>query len=148
MPRTSRGRVDYYEIAVRQFEQQILPDDLPSTTVWSYGSVNHPGTFNYPAFTIEAVRTASDVDSMPLTVGQKVYVGFKQMHALPTPISSLRIVASGGRTADNIARMADKGKFDLVVMGSHGHGRLANLVLGSTASKVVAQCGVPVLLVR
>jgi bilirubin oxidase len=22
--------------------------------VWSYGSVNHPGTFNYPAFTIEA----------------------------------------------------------------------------------------------
>ena len=54
MPRTSRGRVDYYEIAVRQFEQQILPADLPSTTVWSYGSVNHPGTFNYPAFTIEA----------------------------------------------------------------------------------------------
>ena len=26
------------------------------------------------------------------------------MHALPTPISSLRLVASGGRTADNIAR--------------------------------------------
>jgi spore coat protein A len=23
------------------------------TTVWSYGSVNHPGSFNYPAFTIE-----------------------------------------------------------------------------------------------
>jgi hypothetical protein len=54
MPRTSHGRVDYYEIAVRQFEQQILPADLPPTTVWSYGSVNHPGTFNYPAFTIEA----------------------------------------------------------------------------------------------
>jgi bilirubin oxidase len=24
------------------------------TTVWSYGSVHHPTTFNYPAFTIEA----------------------------------------------------------------------------------------------
>jgi spore coat protein A len=24
------------------------------TTVWSYGSVNHPDSFNYPAFTIEA----------------------------------------------------------------------------------------------
>ena len=47
MPRTSRGRVDYYEIAVRQFEQQILPADHPPTTVWSYGSVNHPETFNY-----------------------------------------------------------------------------------------------------
>jgi FtsP/CotA-like multicopper oxidase with cupredoxin domain len=50
-----RGRpIDHYEIAVRQFAQQILPASFPQTTVWSYGSVNHPGTFNYPAFTIEA----------------------------------------------------------------------------------------------
>ncbi len=66
MPRTKRLRVigakniDYYEIAVRQFEQQILPAGLPATTVWSYGSLKKPGTvaeggtFNYPAFTIEA----------------------------------------------------------------------------------------------
>jgi bilirubin oxidase len=55
--------VDYYEIAVRQFEQQVLPafrcgpygaKACPKTTVWSYGSPSHPGTFNYPAFTIEA----------------------------------------------------------------------------------------------
>jgi bilirubin oxidase len=48
------NNIDYYEIAVRQFTQQILPTDMPATTVWSYGSVNHPQTFNYPAFTIEA----------------------------------------------------------------------------------------------
>jgi bilirubin oxidase len=59
MPVTSTiseaGRqVQYYEIAVRQFSQQVLPGGLPATTVWSYGSVNHPATFNYPAFTIEA----------------------------------------------------------------------------------------------
>src|SRR5512133_748784 len=60
MPRTAappavRG-VDYYEIAVRQFRQRILPQSmgLEPTTVWSYGSVDHPGSFNYPAFTIEA----------------------------------------------------------------------------------------------
>lgn len=51
---------EYYEIAVRQFEQQILPgtdtDDnlLPATKIWGYGSVNHPESFRYPAFTIEA----------------------------------------------------------------------------------------------
>ena len=49
-----RAQVDYYEIAVRQFEQQILPPDLPVTTVWSYGARNAPASFNYPAFTIEA----------------------------------------------------------------------------------------------
>lgn len=45
---------DYYEIAVRQFQQQVLPAPLPPTTVWGYGSANHPGTFNFPSFTIEA----------------------------------------------------------------------------------------------
>jgi spore coat protein A, manganese oxidase len=55
MPLTaSEDTVDYYRIAVRQFRQQILPAPLPRTTVWSYGSVDHPATFNYPAFTIEA----------------------------------------------------------------------------------------------
>jgi spore coat protein A len=55
MPRTRRASgVDYYEIAVRQFRQQILPAGMPATTVWSYGSIHHPNTFNYPAFTVEA----------------------------------------------------------------------------------------------
>ena len=62
MPRSGnlhgkKGRgVDYYRIGVRQFEQEILPPGmgLGPTKVWSYGSVDHPETFNYPAFTIEA----------------------------------------------------------------------------------------------
>jgi bilirubin oxidase len=55
MPQTARlSSIDYYEIAVRQFRQQILPPSLPATTVWSYGSVQQPSTFHYPAFTIEA----------------------------------------------------------------------------------------------
>ena len=45
---------DYYQISVQQFNQQILPAPFGSTTVWGYGSAAHPGTHNYPAFTIEA----------------------------------------------------------------------------------------------
>jgi bilirubin oxidase len=58
MPRTSqieRRSVDHYVIGVRQFRQQILPAPLPATTVWGYGSQSSRRTFNYPAFTIEAV---------------------------------------------------------------------------------------------
>jgi FtsP/CotA-like multicopper oxidase with cupredoxin domain len=64
MPKTtSTSDLDYYEIAVRQFKQQILPAGMPKTTVWSYASMTNPnppnpnnpdGTLNYPAFTIEA----------------------------------------------------------------------------------------------
>lgn len=47
-----------------------------------------------------------------------------------------------------ISKLATEGKFDLVVMGSHGHGVVANLVMGSVATQVLAHCKVPVLLVR
>ncbi|MDP3650392.1 MAG: universal stress protein [Rhodoferax sp.] len=53
-----------------------------------------------------------------------------------------------GPAGASIAKFAEQGKFDLVVMGSHGHGALANLVMGSVATQVLAHCKVPVLLVR
>jgi spore coat protein A len=73
MPRTdvidAKGKqIDYYEIAVKQFEQFILPEawseanDIDPTTVWSYASlldsrpVAEGGTLNYPALTIEAQK--------------------------------------------------------------------------------------------
>lgn len=61
---------------------------------------------------------------------------------------SVSFVSNTGPVAETIAAAADKGKYDLLMMGSHGHGSLANLVLGSVATRVMAQCGTPVLLVR
>ena len=57
-------------------------------------------------------------------------------------------LAKVGAAGDTIASTAAKGKFDLVIMGSHGHGTLTNLVMGSVATKVLAHCSTPVLLVR
>lgn len=57
-------------------------------------------------------------------------------------------VAKVGPAADTIAAVLKKGKYDLVIMGSHGHSSLGNLVLGSVATKVMAHTETPVLLVR
>jgi FtsP/CotA-like multicopper oxidase with cupredoxin domain len=51
MPSVSR---DTYSIAVRPRVQQVLPTGFPATSVWAYGSTNGAGSFNWPAFTIEA----------------------------------------------------------------------------------------------
>ena len=53
-----------------------------------------------------------------------------------------------GDPGDEIAEFATKGKYDLLIMGSHGHGLFVNLVLGSVATKVLAACKVPVLVIR
>lgn len=60
MPRSRTGTgVDYYEISMKQFAQQILPAGFPSTTVWGYGSVKSASAkglllHNAPSLTIEA----------------------------------------------------------------------------------------------
>lgn len=53
-----------------------------------------------------------------------------------------------GPAADMIAATADKGDFNLLIMGSHGQSSLANLVIGSVATKVLALTKVPLLLIR
>ena len=51
--------IDYYEISVKQFLQQILPAGMPATKVWGYGAVSSDSkrgllVHNAPSLTIEA----------------------------------------------------------------------------------------------
>jgi spore coat protein A, manganese oxidase len=51
--------IDYYEISMKQFSEQILPAGLPATTVWGYGAVTSESkrgllVHNAPSLTIEA----------------------------------------------------------------------------------------------
>ena len=62
MPRSGRTRhdgdlVDVYRIAMRQFDQQVLPTGWPATTVWGYGPEDvgrGQVLFHAPSMTIEA----------------------------------------------------------------------------------------------
>ena len=52
--------IDYYEISMKQFSQQILPAGLPATAVWGYGAVasaNKKGLLIHhaPSLTIETM---------------------------------------------------------------------------------------------
>jgi nucleotide-binding universal stress UspA family protein len=53
-----------------------------------------------------------------------------------------------GDVADEIKAYCEKHHMDMIVMGSHGHGALTNLVMGSVTTKVLAITSVPVLIVR
>ena len=58
-PESGGEEFDYYEISMKQFSQQILPEGLPKTTVWGYGAVSAIAQdalllHNAPSLTIEA----------------------------------------------------------------------------------------------
>jgi nucleotide-binding universal stress UspA family protein len=60
----------------------------------------------------------------------------------------IRTAHASGPAAEEIAAFADAEKPDLIVMGTHGHSSLGNMIMGSVASGVLARCKQPVLLVR
>jgi glycine betaine transporter len=53
-----------------------------------------------------------------------------------------------GNSADSIVEHAKEGRFDLIVMGTHGRRGVAHAILGSVAERVVRTAGCPVLTVR
>lgn len=53
-----------------------------------------------------------------------------------------------GDPGTEIIDMARRGKYDLIIMGSHGRGVLKSLFLGSVVVKVLANSTVPILVIR
>lgn len=53
-----------------------------------------------------------------------------------------------GHPAEEIAKYASERQADLIVVGSHGHGAFAGLLLGSTTNELLARTDKPLLILR
>ena len=58
------------------------------------------------------------------------------------------IIVESGNPVEQILKVADDRNCDLIVVGSHGHSALGELLIGSTAKKLVRRSTKPVLVVR
>jgi nucleotide-binding universal stress UspA family protein len=67
--------------------------------------------------------------------------------SVPDDVGLLRILAHG-KPAREIVQRVESGDYDLIVMGTHGRGRVGEAVVGSVSREVVHRSRTPVLLVR
>ena len=79
--------------------------------------------------------------------------GDKSMERLVARARAAGVRATGaviddGGLADRIVRYAKRERADLIVMGTHGHGVLAKMLLGSVAERVIASAPCPVMTVK
>ncbi len=61
---------------------------------------------------------------------------------------SYRVQWVVGHAAAEILKATQREEAHMIVMGTHGHGLLGTVVMGSVAQRVVAEAEVPVLLVK
>jgi len=95
-----------------------------------------------------------DFDEMPPYVQEKLEAearaALKKSKAVfdQKGIKVETVLEAGMVPANNIISMAEKGKFDRIIMGSTGLSGLGRVFMGSTAAKVVAQAPCEVTVVR
>ena len=65
-----------------------------------------------------------------------------------TTLRAVSAVRMSDEPHDEIIRYAEEENIDLIVMGTHGRGGVARLLMGSVAEKVVRSARCPVLMVR
>jgi universal stress protein A len=53
-----------------------------------------------------------------------------------------------GAVSETIVRFARRQRADLIVMGTHGHGALAKVLLGSVAERVISRAPCPVMTLK
>ena len=62
--------------------------------------------------------------------------------------ASFKYKTGGGHTGSEIVRFAEKGKYDMIVIGARGLGGAKEAFLGSTSNYVMHKTKIPVLVVK
>ena len=102
---------------------------------FTFGAYSEVYVPNIPDLTQEAINTA-----------------LERLTAIKAAVfphgADVESVVYAGRPAPTIVDHAAEGKFDLIVMGTHGRTGLSHLLMGSVAEHVVRTSPCPVLTIR
>jgi nucleotide-binding universal stress UspA family protein len=120
---------------------------------------SHPGWLkDVPKLYVHTVHPPVPYAAAAATVGKKVVDDYytQECKAALAPVCEALTAAgvaheesySIGDIAGEIRDFVARNGVDLVVIGSHGRSALANVALGSVATKIIAMLQVPVLVVR
>jgi len=82
-------------------------------------------------------ETQSDADNLDTYVAALVKLGYKAKSHI-----------GFGTAASSIAEIVNNDHIDFIVMGSHGHKALKDLIFGTTVNSVRHKVNIPVLVVK
>jgi nucleotide-binding universal stress UspA family protein len=140
------------ERAVREAGALFAPRPALVVTMWEPGrafdlALIPARGFELPLSSVD-VRTAAEVDrAMYNEAAQLAQWGAQLANDRGLRAESLA-VADDLTVADTLVRLANEREAAVVVVGAHRHGKLAQLLLGSTSRGVIERARCPVLVVR
>ncbi len=89
--------------------------------------------------------TADKASEMSERVAKHLLAGFRERAAFRSHVSEF---LESGKPASKIIEVAQNWPADVIVMGSHGRGKIQGILLGSVSQEVLHHAPCPVLVLR
>lgn len=99
-----------------------------------------------PLYTVNLGRLLTSLKNQSMKEAKKIIAKAKKICAQNGIVFNAKIIY--GNEAWEITEFANYKKFDLIVMGSRGLGKMKEAFLGSVANAVVHRSKIPVLIVK
>ena len=123
----------------------VIPDVLDALSREAgIDLADHMGKKVWADFHINGIEKAKE------TIYQRIRETSRHVSkAIPScPLTEDNVIVKIGNPVKQIVATAKDGNFDLIIMGTHGHGKMEERIIGSTASDVIRLSYVPVTVIR
>lgn len=133
-PHAERALAEAIDLAEAGNARLTIITSLPDPSSWLLGGAAYSGGIDYDALARATEREYADLlDAAAANVPQNL------------PVTK---ILAHGRPAERILEQIDKGRHDLVVMGSRGRGDVRSLLLGSVSHQVLNASRAAVLILH
>jgi nucleotide-binding universal stress UspA family protein len=143
---SAKHAFNYAATIASKFDAKIIilnvVETLPSNTEWQI--VEYLGQDRWKE--IQKKKRQDFIESVKRSLNNFCEEISSSMKSCPFIVEDILI--KEGIPVDEILKTADSKDCDMVVMGTHGYGMLADALIGSTARRVVRRCKKPVMVIR
>ena len=121
-------------------------DEIAINSAFELGGIHANYTLIHIVETVGAILYGNAVDDHETTIDEKLLKEYQQM--LTEKGFKVDIKLGFGKPNTIIPNIVNKGNFDILVMGTHGHTGFKDLLFGTTVDKLRHKISIPLFIVK
>nr|WP_315247825.1 Nramp family divalent metal transporter [uncultured Flavobacterium sp.] len=121
-------------------------DEAALNNAFELGGIDAQYTIIHIVETVGALMYGGNVDDHETTIDEKLLLEYKEI--LSDKGFKIETELGFGKPNSVIPNIINKGNFDILVMGTHGHTGLKDILFGTTVDKLRHKISIPLLIVK
>jgi manganese transport protein len=121
-------------------------DEIAINSAFEFGGKEAQYTLIHVVETVGALMYGDNIDDCETSIDEKILNEYKTM--LSEKGFKIETVLGFGKPNKAIPKIINEGSFDVLVMGTHGHTGLKDLLFGTTVDKLRHEISIPLFIVK